>query len=241
MSGGADPEDEGWLAADYALGTLSQPERLRAERRVRQDAAFAADVADWNERLAPLADAVPAHAPPAALWLAIERELPRPAAAAPAASLATHAGASVSRFWRWLALGSTGLLAASLALLAVLTTRPGPAPAMMASVATQNGAALLTAFFDPASGHAMLVPAAMAMPDGRVPELWIIPEGKAPISLGLLDPSKPLRLEMRRPGMPAGMMRPGAATLAISAEPSGGSPTGQPTGPVLGTGALRSI
>ena len=253
MKGDADPEGEGWLAAEYALGVLTQPERLQAERRARQDVAFAAEMAEWSERLAPLGAAVRPQAPPPLLWEAIERELFPPARASaeasradaartpPARAPAARPERGVSAFWRVLALGSSGLLAASLALLAVLAQRPGPAPAMMASVASQNGAALLTAVFDPATGHAMLMPATMAMPEGRVPELWIIPEGKAPISLGLLDPDRPLRLELRRPGMPMGMMKPGAATLAISAEPAGGSPTGQPTGPVLGTGALRSI
>jgi anti-sigma-K factor RskA len=31
------------------------------------------------------------------------------------------------------------------------------------------------------------------------------------------------------------------AVLAISVEPAGGSPTGQPTGPVVATGDLKSI
>ena len=149
----------------------------------------------------------------------------------------------VAPVWRWLALGSTGLLAASLAAVAVLvaTPAPTPMPAMMASVASADGASLVTAVFDPATGRAMLMPSDMTMPEGRVPELWLIPEGKAPISLGLLQPGHPLRIELRRSDMPKGMMQPGAATLAISAEPLGGSPTGQPTGPVMGTGALRSI
>jgi anti-sigma-K factor RskA len=31
------------------------------------------------------------------------------------------------------------------------------------------------------------------------------------------------------------------AVLAVSLEPPGGSPTGQPTGPVIGTGKLTSL
>ncbi|ALN71613.1 anti-sigma factor domain-containing protein [Aureimonas sp. AU20] len=241
MSGIADPEGEGWLAADYALGVLPQRERLLAERRARQDPGFAAEIGEWEARLAPLAEAVRPESPPASLWAAIERELPKPRPAA--ASPALDVGRRVSAVWRWLALGSTGLLAASLASVVVLVSNPAapPAPAMMASVSTSDGAALLTAVLDPVGGHAMLMPGAMPMPEGRVPELWIIPEGGVPISLGLLDPARPLRIALRRPGMAEDMMKPGGAMLAISAEPVGGSPTGQPTGPVLGTGALRSI
>ncbi len=37
------------------------------------------------------------------------------------------------------------------------------------------------------------------------------------------------------------MMRTPGAALAVSMEPTGGSPTGQPTGPVVGQGMLRAI
>jgi anti-sigma-K factor RskA len=33
----------------------------------------------------------------------------------------------------------------------------------------------------------------------------------------------------------------GRTTLAVSLEPPGGSPTGQPTGPVIATGELKPI
>jgi anti-sigma-K factor RskA len=41
------------------------------------------------------------------------------------------------------------------------------------------------------------------------------------------------------PSAQAGRLKPGA-TLAVSVEPVGGSPTGQPTGPVILTGKLTA-
>ena len=69
----------------------------------------------------------------------------------------------------------------------------------------------------------------------QVPELWLIPAGGAPISLGLLDQQGESRSTLRPPAQ--ARLRPGD-TLAVSLEPPGGSPTGQPTGPVVSTGVL---
>jgi anti-sigma-K factor RskA len=66
-------------------------------------------------------------------------------------------------------------------------------------------------------------------------ELWALPPGAAPKSLGLISAGDKL----------AALQLPAAADqsladvpmLAVSLEPKGGSPTGAPTGPVLYTGA----
>jgi anti-sigma-K factor RskA len=65
-------------------------------------------------------------------------------------------------------------------------------------------------------------------------ELWLIPAGEKPIAvavLGSLDASFPL------PETQRGRLRAGA-TLAVSTEPAGGSPTGQPTGTVILAGTI---
>ena len=52
------------LAADYALGVLGGRDLARAEAMVKDSSAFAARVAAWEARLAPMADAVsPVEAP----------------------------------------------------------------------------------------------------------------------------------------------------------------------------------
>jgi len=70
-------------------------------------------------------------------------------------------------------------------------------------------------------------------------ELWLIPSrGGRPHSLGLIQPGSPIRLVIP-PGL-AGQLTPDA-TLAVSLKPPGGSPTGQPTDPVIAGGKLTSV
>jgi len=70
-------------------------------------------------------------------------------------------------------------------------------------------------------------------------ELRLIPSrGGRPHSLGLIQPGSPLRLVI--PPDLAGQLTP-AATLAVSLEPPGGSPTGRPTGPVIASRKLTSL
>ena len=74
--------------------------------------------------------------------------------------------------------------------------------------------------------------------EARVPELWLIPSDGVPRSLGLLDPSADQVIVIPEALLPEARR---GATLAISLEPEGGSPTGQPTGPVIAAGTLDEI
>jgi anti-sigma-K factor RskA len=60
----------------------------------------------------------------------------------------------------------------------------------------------------------------------------------APISLGLLS-DDPLTTLVPPPEIAA--LFAAGATVAISREPPGGSPTGAPTGPILAAGALLPL
>ena len=66
-------------------------------------------------------------------------------------------------------------------------------------------------------------------------ELWVIPEGGKPHSLGTMARGR--QMHMRLADALAQLLQQGA-TIAISVEPPGGSPTGAPTGPVVASGAL---
>ena len=73
---------------------------------------------------------------------------------------------------------------------------------------------------------------------GRTPELWVIPADGKPRSLGVV-PEKAAASMTVRPEHRE-MLAEGA-TLAVSLEPEGGSPTGQPTGPVVMTGIMSAV
>lgn len=76
--------------------------------------------------------------------------------------------------------------------------------------------------------------AAAIQPD-RSLQLWLIPPGEKPQSLGLIATSASQQVSIR-PVQLASL-----PTLAISLEPRGGSPTGQPTGPVLFSGKVIQL
>jgi anti-sigma-K factor RskA len=74
------------------------------------------------------------------------------------------------------------------------------------------------------------VPASVTNVNQCVLELRLIAPGEQPRSLGLIEPGRVVHINL-----PADMVRrvSADATLAVSLEPPGGSPTGLPTGPVI--------
>ncbi|MCQ8783573.1 anti-sigma factor [Mangrovibrevibacter kandeliae] len=237
------------LAAEYALGLLGAADRRSVERRRDRDPAFDADVAAWEERLAPMLTVVEPVAPPAAVWEAIEGDLDRMQRRAAERS-AQHgqarpsAGAAprrdAGRLWRWLAIGSMTITAACLALVVYNLVATENLPRLAAvRLGPDGGAPLFTAVIDPGSNSATLVPAGVS-PDaqGRVTELWLLPQGDKPISLGVVATDKAQQVQL--PDDFASLSG-SAMALAISLEPKGGSPTGQPTGPVVASGPLQPI
>jgi anti-sigma-K factor RskA len=62
--------------------------------------------------------------------------------------------------------------------------------------------------------------------------------GRRICSLGLIQPGQPIRLTIP-PELSGSVIKD--ATLAVSLEPPGGSPTGQPTGPVIAAGPLLAL
>ncbi len=230
------------LAMDYALGALDRPSRRNVETRLRSDPAFRALVEAWQASLAPLDEATAPVAPPADLWERIAAETAPPAPVRAAAPAPSRGG-----FWQnlavWRGLALAGSIAAVVAIAGVGQRGPvapaaAPPQLLVASLAASDGTPLLSATYDPLRGSVALAPATAADHRGRSPELWVIVDGQPPKSLGLIDidganahaiPAE--RLQGLKPG----------ATLAISIEPQGGSPTGLPTGPVVATGKLVAI
>src|SRR5262249_48150309 len=118
----------------------------------------------------------------------------------------------------------------------------GLVPATRASlIATLSGSSGQPNVVATVTGNNLLVvPASLLTNDPRAIELWLILPGsdQRPHSLGLIQPGQAMRLEL--PPDLATRLTP-EATLAISLEPAGGSPTGQPTGPVNASGKLTRL
>lgn len=214
MSDPRDMSDREGLAAEYVLGTLPLADRLHAERLILSDADFARLVEDWVTKFAPLNAGYADQPPPADLLPRIEARL-FPAAPAP------------SR-WRLPFFGAT---AAGLAALLLLAYWPATPPAIVTARLTGEGQALVvSASYDPTAGvvtfHRTEGPAAAT---GKDYELWVIPAGQKPVSLGVL------RGDARAVTLAA---LPAGTTLAVTLEQAGGSPTGDPQGPLVAAAVI---
>lgn len=203
------------LAAEYVLGVLALPDRIAVESRAAKDAGFAARITAWENRLADLNDGFEAEPAPN-LMPQIEVRLfgtPNP---------------KRRPLFGWLA---GALTAAAVAIAAVVFLAPAPQAPIVATLGAESDPLR----FEARHNGAQLIVARVAgpaAPQGKVQELWIIAPDAAPVSLGLLG-DEPLTVDY--PDAPAGW------TLAVSLEPTGGSPTGAPTGPVLAAGTITDI
>nr|WP_063573980.1 anti-sigma factor [Luteibacter rhizovicinus] len=229
--------------AEYALGLLDADARAAVAREVENSPEAAAAVALWQRHVTPLALEITDIAPPAHVWAGIRRRLafdagtPSRESSRPRTSVWDSLG-----LWRWIGVGATAVAAC---LLVITMTRQLPPPVathpsvlMVSTIAGDNGVAGWTATMDIDRSELLVVPASpAAVASDRNTELWLIPAGGAPISVGVFPPGDPKRFHLAK----ALLDRLGpTAALAVSLEPVGGSPTGQPTGPVIAKGAIRA-
>lgn len=231
--------DDDIFAAELALGVLERAERAEAEARVAADAAFAAAVDRWRARLLPMLGAE--AAPTAELWERIAPKL--------AANDAPNAPADAVALRRWRAFSFVAsAVAAVLALVLILqpgrtppVVPPQPvetqAPRMVAALEGDEIPMAVAIGIEKAGAELLITPVRMA-DDDRARELWVIPADGTPRSLGLIAGDAPSRMNVAPP-MRTYLSE--GATLAISLEPAGGSPTGAPTGPVVATGKLLTV
>jgi anti-sigma-K factor RskA len=225
------PERADALAAQYVAGTLRGGARRRFEALLSGHPALRRAVAGWQDRLMPLTAALPPVQPRAGVWRAIEQRLwPAPAK---------------QPWWQTLSLWRTVSALATVAVvaLAVRVATPPPAEAPVVVVLQGTGAAPgvtggVVASFS-ADGSALvarpLTP--VSLQTDRVLELWWARETGPPRSLGLIKADGTTVL--RKGQLPGGLRGSGLDHMAVSVEPPGGSPTGQPTGPVVFYGKLQ--
>ena len=220
------------LAAEYVLGVLGAAERREFEQRLAQEPALRTEVEYWEQRLGVLAAEVTPVEPPPQTWAKIEAALNAGRRRRRAPGLWNSLA-----FWRWAAIGSAAVAAASIAALVVVGRVPAPARRSLPSSMQRRPAGFVAAI-DPTRNGLTIVPASVTPLNQRVLELWLIAPGDKPRSLGLIEAGRPIHINL-----PAESSRRIAAdaTLAVSLEPPGGSPTGLPTGPVIANGKLTNL
>ncbi len=230
--------DDTEIAAEYVLRVLKPDAERAAAIRAASDPAFAAEVRAWEERFAPMmAEVDPVDPDPATKAALVKRLFGAEEAQG------QRGGAGI---WQLL----TGIGFAAAAALAVIAFQPqaidGPAgdgvvvaenTRFVTELAVADETTRMFAVIDVNTGELDLAWTARNQAEGREFQLWGIPEGQAPISIGVLPPGRQATLTV-----PAALL---AATdgmvLAISDEPPGGSPTDQPSGDILATAPVSAI
>ena len=239
------------LAAAYAVGTLRGGARRRLETLARRQPEVQAACLRWQARLAGLTELQTPVAPPPYVWTRIANLLP-------AATLRPSRPAGGPRpWWQSLPLWRTTTVLGALATVSAVVVglrmhdtleqqsraevaelraqlQAQPQIRYVAVLVDQAAAASMLVTFD-AEGQRLELQRLGGYQEGgdKSLQLWALPPGARPRSLGVLGADRRVRLtageaELRE-----------VPTLAISLEPLGGVPgEGGPTGPVLFTGPL---
>jgi anti-sigma-K factor RskA len=223
------------LAAEYVLGTLRGLARKRFEREMAEQGVVRVHVREWEERLGQLAAAVPEIEPPRRVWRAIEARIAAERSHRVAAAPGPEARGS--GWWKRFALAMSTVAAALVVYIGVAPSPISePGRSYVVVLAGGNLKPVMLAEADPKTGTlSVRVLASQQIAADRSLELWGLPKDGKPRPYGLLPASGVVTL---KPGRPLEAMLADVAALAVSLEPQGGSPTGQPTGPVLFTGDL---
>lgn len=221
------------LAAEHALRLLEGEELVTARGLIASDPGFAAAVADWEVKLAPLHDNTQSTTPSPEVWARIEAELHRPAPSAEVVTLKQRV-----RRWQVASLVSAAA-AVALAFFAFPDAQPSPdipsssdAP-LMANIPIADTPFRLAVTYLPDSSE-MLVSASGLTADGvHDHELWLVTEGDGAQSLGVVVPG-----EERRVAIDAALAKQinAGSQMVLTREPLGGAPEGGAAGPVVAEG-----
>jgi anti-sigma-K factor RskA len=229
-----DPRRDEVIAGEYVLGVLSAEDRRKVEARLAKDRQFAAMVNRWEENLSTFNDDYEALQPSPLTFSAIEQRI---LGAAPRDKVLSGGFWNSLALWRSLAFAS---LAVTAGLGIWMSTLVEPTPVqggrLVADLAGEGATVNLVARYDDASGTLRVTPVAAGRAQEKSLELWLVEDGKAPVSLGVLPQTG--EGELAVPAVMRGRLVQGAV-LAVSVEPFGGSPTGSATGPVIASGAAR--
>lgn len=248
---GDPPEDPAIRAGEYVLGLLEGAERAAAQRELLTGGAFGEAVQWWEQHLAPLGEDAPPVQPSEAVWRAVEARIGTDSAPVSAISRPEpQAAPSGMSGWR-LGLAMTGVaVAAAIVALAIdpLGSPQIPAgqvvnvagPQLIAQLQDADGKLQLATRIDPGGDRLTLAAAGLTQADDAAfaPELWVVPTGGAPISLGLIPGDGDFSRELTDEEQ--GLLIAGA-TIAVTIEDRSTAPHAAPTSEILLAGSLTAL
>jgi anti-sigma-K factor RskA len=235
------------IAAEYVFGTLRGAARARFLRLVATRADWQKSLSQVTNRVHLLADTLPAVTPHPRVWQQIQTKLHGVPSTA-----TSKGGKDWLGWWRALAISASSIAAilatlliyhATLRLESPLDNSPiMSAPINMALLsAPDTTPGWIIALADDKDGQLHLkitTLASLKRADTNTFELWLLPtDQSAPISLGLMPQQGNKQLVVNEVSVNL-LLQSG---LAVSLEPMGGSPIGQPTGAVLYQGRFTEI
>lgn len=215
--------EQAYLAAEYVLGALEPEQARMVAERLRFDAGLRDEVAAWEHRLSALARDLPPHPPRSGVWQ----------------TLVDRLGFDHWRqqLWFWRGMTAASMMA-TLVLAALMMFGPGNSP--VPGLSPADTPLYVSLIRDETRGVGWLVTAgpdkhelrvktlgSYQVSDHKSLQLWLHnPTGEL-VSLGLLPTDGEQSFVLPTNLAQALSDR---ATLAVSVEPPGGSPTGRPTG-----------
>lgn len=219
----------------YVLGLLEGAERQAFETETSGDAELTAAVTRLSVHLQQLDDTVTPIAPSADLWSRIEGALQQQPRHQKSATM--HRARFHTRSWQPYAIAASLVLALSAGYIAGDLRIADNQPIMIAVLLNESDAtpgAIVEAFAD---DSVRLVPLEQFdVPAGQILQVWTLPDPQTgPVSLGTFD--DPASIRLIGPDLP----EPRTGQLyEITLEPSPGSPTGRPTGPIVVKGFAKA-
>jgi anti-sigma-K factor RskA len=214
------------LAAEYVLGTLRGPARRRFERWRANTPLVDQRCRYWEEHLMHLAKGLKPVQPPPHVWPAIRRRL-------------NLTGQAPRRWTRRFALAAGVVLVAGLAGLLYWRNLPAIRATAVATISAKSGDRMWQVeVFGNADRLVVQAAKLAAGPAGHDYELWALPKGGSPVSLGVLPA---VGASSRTLSAIQKQALASSSQVAVSIEPPGGSPTGQPTGDIVFVAPLRAI
>ena len=184
------------LASEYVLGTLHGGARRRFDKLLKHSRAARVAVEDWEQRLAPLNNALPPVTPPPQLWGKIESRIgARPGARKPRQS-----------WWASLWKPALGFAFGAVLTFALVQAMPGAFVsidnlAQREQALPQSYVGLLSdgegmpTLLISSTRHGSRVTVKslrlVTPPTGKVVQVWALPKDGAPFPIGVATPTKP--------------------------------------------------
>lgn len=218
----------------YVLGLMDEDEHRSTETELEQDESLARAVAVSRDEFLELDLVGPMASVSPDLWARIERQLGPQERKKSATAPPTAVNDNGLSWWRGFGLSAA---AASLLLVGALsyTLLRSAEPQVIAVLMNEQGEPVVM-IEDFGNDTAKVIPLSdVSVAADRSLQLWTLPSSDTgPVSLGVLDGWGTATVE--GPDLPGPIEE---QLYEITVEPLGGSPTGKPTGPILGKGFAK--